>query len=193
MTLEEGLRVPTRSTVNTLLHAVLLVSAVGLLVGCPPEHFPDAVPPTIPDIARISQDASLSVQEKRAQLEALGLSPLTVNVILRGERLGNQLGGDLRTAYEKVVGDRLTELTPDEVQFYGDGARTVDSTLSTQFGDATAQEIVSFLQKYDLRNRTQLGVFLGQHPELVPTAIPDGVLKALFVDFDPDRLLSQLP
>ncbi len=184
----EGLRVPSRLVILGLL----VCTAVVLAGGCPPENYPDLVPTTLTDIDRIASDAALTVQEKRAQLAELGLSSLTINAILQGERLGNQDGGDLRTAYQKVTHGRLTELTPDEIQVYADEASAV-AGFAYSLDDPQGQAVASFLTQYDLDVSGELSAFLDAHAEQVPETIPEGFLSDVFVDFDPQQLLTKLP
>ena len=89
--------------------------------GCPPEDYPALVPATLQQIDPIVNSTTLTPQQQRVQLEALGVVPETINSLLRNERTGNQYGGDLRTAYTKVTLPNFVLLTPDEVQIYGDG------------------------------------------------------------------------
>jgi len=171
----------------------LICAGVLLTGGCPPENFPGVVPPTLQDVTRIVSDTALTVQEKRAQLTDLGLAPLTINALLRDQRLGNQFGGDLRTAFDKVTSGRFTELTPDEVQVYGDQASAVAGTFTYSLTDAEAQAVVSFFAQFDLDTSAELSTFVSAHPEQVPETIPAGVLTDVFVNFDPQRLLTRLP
>jgi hypothetical protein len=174
---------------------VLIIGLLVLTWGCPPEDYPNIVNPTLRDINLIRNDTDLNAQEKRAELEALGIDPFTINAILRTERTANQFGGDLRTAYDKVVGGRMNELTPDEVQIYGDSASALDTqdTLDVSITDDGAQAIVSFFQQERITTRDELTVYLNNADNTVPSNVPENVLKPLFVDFDPQRLLPKLP
>lgn len=175
--------------------AFLVLGAAALLVcGCPREDFPAAAPVTLEEIDPIRNDPGLTVQEKRARLEELGLAPLTINALLRGERLGNQFGGDLRTAYAKVTAPDFQALTPDEIQIYGDAASQLDSAddLNVTLTDDQAQKIVEFFFRQDISSAEQLEAYLDAGGS-VPAAIPAGVLEDLFVAFDPARLLPELP
>lgn len=175
----------------TLVTIAVMVSF--LAGGCPPENYPYLAPATLRAIDRIRNDDDLGPQEKRTQLEALGLSPVTVNVLLQDERLANQFGGTLRTAYTKVVAPNYRALTPDEIQIYGDEASAVDTTLSVELTDAEAQAIATFFKDEEISSADDLAAFLEDSANEVPEVIPDGVLRSLFVDFDPTRLLPRLP
>ncbi len=178
------------------MRALVLLTGLTLLGACvPPEHFENAASATLQDIDPIRNDTKLTVQQKRGKLAALGLDPLTINALLQSERLGNQFGGDLRTAYNKITGGQMTALTADEVQIYGDEASALDANdqLNVTLTDEEAQAIVTFLITNNLDTRTALGAFVDNANNIVPATIPDGVLKALFVDFDPTRLLPKLP
>lgn len=166
-----------------------------LAAGCVnPEEFASAVPTTLKDIDRIVNDQGLTVQEKRQQLADLGVSESTINALLRAERTGNQFGGDLRTAWEKVTGDVLTAMTPDEIQIYGDGASAVDAAddLTVEFTDDEASSVATFFDDFGIGSTEQLASFLDQGGE--PTGLVDpNVYRALFVDFDPNTLAPSLP
>ena len=174
---------------------VALGAMVVLLSAC---EFPlaAALPVTQLDIDPILADNALSAQEKRTQLETLGLAPLVINALLQNVRTGNQFGGDLRSAYEKVVADRLDELTPDEVQIYGDEAQEVgDSSEDLEFTDTEAQAIVSFFQDNGISTQDELSTFLDDPAQVagIPGAVPVEALTELFVEFDSDLVLDSLP
>jgi len=170
-----------------------MVGAMLMIAGCPPEDYDAVAPATLAEIDLIRNDADLTVQEQRTQLEALGLSPLLVNALLQDQRLGNQYGGDLRTAYGKIVEPDLSGLTPDEIQIFGDEASALDDELEVALTDEEAQAMVIFFDQYHLSTPAELDTFLAESPGSVPGKIPDGVLQALFVDFDPSLLLPSLP
>ncbi len=177
---------------NVTLPSVLAV-AVFLLGGCPPENYDQLAPATMRVIDRIRNDDDLSAPEKRAQLEALGLDPVVINALLKDERLANQYGGDLRTAYRKVTEPDLRKLTPDEVQVYADEASKVDNTVNLSLTDEQAQAIVDLLRREDLISSADVAEFMENPDNEIPSVIPDGALRRLFVDFDPERLLPNLP
>lgn len=184
-----GRRGPRRRTL-----AVAALSCVVLLAGgCPPETYPDLVPATQAEITRIHDDDTLRPQEQREQLEALGLSPSTINAILQDKDLGNQYGGTLRTAYLKVVEPDFQALTPDEIQIYASAATSLQSALAISFTDVQGQAIVDFFASADLSSPAELAAFLEATPEFVPSSVTAANLQSLFVTFDPALMLSMLP
>jgi hypothetical protein len=172
---------------------VAVITGTLLIGGCPPENYPNALGTTLEEVNAIVSDTSLTPNEQRIQLEALGISPSTINVLLRDEDLGNQYGGDLRSAYSKVVNDRLTGLTPDEVQIYGQGASDVDDELNVDWDDAEAQAIVDFFAFYGLTSVAKLEAFLDSVDTTVPNDVSEEDVRAVFVDFDAALLLPSLP
>jgi len=176
----------------------LKLSALGILLvlaaGCEPTLV-DALPPTMKDIDPIVTDTSLSPQEKRQRLTELGLTPLVINALLRNERTGNQFGGDLRSAYEKVTAGRLDELTPDEVQIYGDEAESVASGQDFTLSDKQAQAVVDLFRQEGIKTPQDLADFLSDPVNAagVPADLPQDTVLALFVDFDPSELVDVLP
>jgi len=175
------------------LTAIVLIGAAFLVGGCPPENYENMAPATLTDINKIRNDDDLTARQKRTQLEALGLSPLIVNALLQSERLANQYGGDLRTAYTKVIEPDYQSLTPDEIQIYGDGASSVDTTLTIALTDEEAQAVYDFFEDEDISSPQDLGAFLDDTTNTVPSTIPSGVLRSLFVNFDSSLLLPELP
>jgi len=173
--------------------ATLLAVPLFLMGGCPPEEYDQLAPATMRVIDRIRNDDDLSATEKRAQLEELGLDPVVINALLKEERVANQYGGDLRTAYQKVTEPDLRKLTPDEVQIYGDEASEVDNTINLELTDEQAQAIVDLLRREDLISSADVREFMENPDNEVPSVIPDGALRKLFVDFDPELLLPRLP
>ena len=176
-----------------MLAAAALSCAVLLAGGCPPEDYRDLVPATLAQITRIHDDTTLRPQEQRTQLEALGLSPLTINAVLHDKTLGNQFGGDLRSAYLKVVKPDFEALTPDEIQLYAAAATSLQSALGINFTDAQAQDIVDFFATADLSSPAKLTTFLDATPDGVPSSVTAANLRSLFVTFDPALLLPLLP
>jgi hypothetical protein len=174
---------------------VVTAAALAALVGACRGPLDEAVFPTLADINTIRNDTSLTSQEQRAALTDLGLSPATVNGLMRGVRTANQDGGDLRTAYDKVVGDHLDEMTPDEVQLYGDAASSTGAKNSYTLSDTEAQAIVSFFRDNGIATKDQLLLFLDDPAnELTMSSdIPSGALDDLFVTFDTNLLISELP
>ena len=107
-------------------NSVLMMGALLVLIGACEVPLLDALNPTLGQVASIRDNNDLTAQEKRTALENLGLTPIVINGILGSERTGNQFGGDLRTAYNKVTAEQFNELTPDEVQIFADEASEVD-------------------------------------------------------------------
>lgn len=177
---------------RTLL--LILVPLMALASGCP-TPYTNNVDPLLPEISRIQSNTTLSPQQQRQQLSDLGLSPVLINGLLRSVRLANQFGGDLRTAYEKVVGAHLDQLTPDEVQVFADEAGTVDTSVQFTLTDVQAQAMVDLLQQNHLATKDELSAFLADSANagLISAAIPAGALTGLFVTFDPSKLLPLLP
>jgi hypothetical protein len=180
--------------VKTIFAAGAILAGL-LLVGCPAENYPNQVPATLTDINRIVNSTTLDPQEQRSELEALGVTDSTINAFLSSIRLANQYGGNLRSAYNKVVNGQFTSLTPDEVQIYGDQASLVDPNhaLQVNLSDDEAQAVVNFFQDNNIPSKDALSAWLSEAGNTPPTTIPSGVLKALFVDFDPKLLLPKLP
>jgi len=183
--------------VRYLVSFSLCLLVVTLPGGCPAENYENRAAATLDQINRIATNSSLSVQERRARLRNLGLSDSTINAFLRTERLGNQFGGDLRTAYTKLVESRFTELTPDEVQIFGDQASLADTTgqLSVRLNDDEAQAVVDFFRDNGLNSKDALKAWLDVTGNEPPDTIPDAAdtLRGLFVDFDLSLLLPRLP
>lgn len=175
------------------ISGLLAITGTMLLGGCPPENYPAAVPTTLDVVEPIAADTDATPQQRRVEIEGLGVSPSTTNSLLRGETLGNQFGGDLRTAYSKVVGNRLTGLTPDEVQIYGLGASDADEALSVEWNGTEAQAIVDFFGYYGLTSVAKLEAFLDSADTTVPNDVSEEDVRAVFVDFDPALLLPLLP
>ena len=174
---------------------ILVAVTTGTLLtgGCPPEDYPNVLPTTLDVVEPIAADTTLTPNERRIQIEALGVSPATTNMLLRAEPLGNQFGGDLRSAYSKVVGDRLTGLTPDEVQIYGQGASEAEEALDVDWNDTEAQAIVDFFAFYGLTSVARLEAFLDSVDTTVPNDVSEEDVRAVFVDFDAALLLPSLP
>ena len=172
----------------------VIVALLPLLGGCI-GPLADSMPLTRADIDEITGDDTLTPQEQRAALAALGLSPAVINAILTDVRLGNQYGGDLRTAYEKIVNGHMDELTPDEVQIFGDEASDLDDTLDYTLEDDEAQAIVSFFVAQEIATKDDLLDFLDDPLSALstPSDVPEGVLNDLFIDFDTDLLIDELP
>lgn len=174
------------------MRCVLLGLLVLTLGGCGLVSGPDDIGPNFDEVAAIVNNTDLSAQVRREQLRDLGINDTTINGLLQGERTGNQFGGDLRSAYAKVSGDSYATLTPDEIQIFGDAARTSGGPNFT-ISDAAAQAIRVFFDDQGINNADDITSFLSDEDNIVPAAIPAGLLQQLFVDFDETEVLSQLP
>lgn len=170
-----------------------MLGALLALGGCGLDTFYSTLPPTLREIDAIAADDSLSPQEKRLRLEELGLEPLVINAVLADQRTANQFGGDLRSAYDKVVGGQFDQMTPDEIQLYNDAARSASNTISFTLSDAEAQAIRDLFVNNDIQTEAELSAFLANPENEVPAPIPDGALQQLFVDLDPALVRDQLP
>jgi hypothetical protein len=171
--------------IDTLLG--LAPAALALLVGCGPVQIEGGFRTNQTEVNQIRNNADLTGQEQREQLAALGLDDVTINGLLRGERTANQFGGTENSAFDKVTGDQLTALTPDEVQLYG------DLSSAATFTDAQAQELVDLLATQNLSTVDQLKTWLEDNDIDSATGLTDDDVKAVFVDTDPDTLIPNLP
>lgn len=170
---------------NSLWTAGML--ALGLLAGCGAEYTQGMLGTNTTDVDRIRNDSTLTLQQKRQALADLGISESTINALLRDQRLGNQGGGDLTSAYNKVVDGLLATLTPDEIQAYG------DATAVTTFSDDQAQRIADFLAARSLNTSAQLKAYLDDNTNPVPSQIDVTALTGVFVTFDPKGVVDKLP
>lgn len=157
-----------------------------LAAGCGQTYFPDALDPSLEDVDRIRQSEKLEPQEMRDALADYGIDNVTINGLLQGVRLGNQFGGDLSSAYNKVRDDQLSEMTPDEVQFYG------DATDQVTLDDAEAQAIVDFFNDNDIDSLTELEEFLDDPTSELPAGIDETNLRSVFIDTSTDDVRDKL-
>ncbi len=170
--------------------------AAGLLVGtlgCPPETFPNATGLTLIEVNQILNNNNLTPQEQRAALLAAGISETTANGLLRNERLANQFGGSLTSAYEKVVAAEFSELTPDEIQYYADAVAVADDNFNTTVSDAQSQALADFFSQNAVDSPADVSDFLNSPTAELPADVDEDTLQAVFVDFDPDGVTDQLP
>ncbi len=171
----------------------LLLAICTFATGCGAVNLPDGVAPSLQEVERVVNDSSLNGQEKRDALAALGLDALRINALLRAERTANQFGGTLRSAIDKVSASRFSQLTPDEVQLYGDAAAATGGPFTGTVSDDAAQAIVSLFANRAIDDADALDAFLDDPGNETPAGIPNDTLRPLFVDEDPDDVLSQLP
>lgn len=155
--------------------------------GCGAVHFTSELPLDLPALNDIRTNDSLTPQEKRDALSALGIAPEIINALLIDERLANQFGGTLTTAYNKVVGDQLTALTPDEVQLYG------DATAVTTYEDAEAQAISDFFVQNGLLSTDDLSAYLDSPTADLPSSIDEANLTGVFITTSTTTVRDQLP
>jgi hypothetical protein len=166
----------------------LLCSGIaGLAAGCGTLIYPDALNTNLTETNGIVNDPDLDGAEKRSQLAALGIPETTINALLRDTRTANQFGGTLESAYDKVVGDNFTGMTPDEIQLYG------DATDETTFSDEQAQALQDFFGATGINTATALETYLDTPGSEIPAVLDAGEVRAVFVDFNPDDVLDDLP
>ena len=184
----------TQQIVFPPLAGCLVAGALlAMLVGCPPENFPNTISGNQDDVNAIVNDTDLSAQQQRDALLALGLTPSTINGLLSSERTGNQFGGTLSTAFDKVANDRFTSLTPDEVQLYSDAAEEANTALSFTLTDLEALAVTDLFAAESLNSSEEVLAFVNDANNEIPTNIPDDFLTDVFVDLDPNAIVDQLP
>lgn len=171
-----------RNLVRPAAALVLLMAA-----GCGANHFTSELPIDPQGLEDITDNGALSPQEKRDALAALGIEPEVINALLIDERLANQFGGTLTTAYNKVVDGRLAAMTADEVQLYG------DATAVTTYDDEEALAIVSFFVKDDLQSTDDLSAYLDSPAADLPAAIDETNLRSVFLTTPTSTVRDQLP
>lgn len=176
-----------------LIVGVCSLAGLFLLTGCPPENFPAAIPFEQNDVNVILNNGELEAQEQRDALLELGLSPNSINGLLSSVRTGNQFGGTLTTALEKVRASRFTTLTPDEVQLYSDAAEEVDTTLSFTLSDVAALAVTDLFAAEGLNSAEDVLTFVDDPGNEVPSVIPEDFLQDVFVEFDPNSIVTLLP
>ena len=176
------------STEQTRLRVILAGSAVLWIAGCGQTNFGSEVLDTdLTATTRIVNDADLTGDEKRQQLAALGIPDTTINALLRDDRTANQFGGTLETAFNKVTGDGFASLTPDEIQLYGDASEEVT------YSDQQGQAIASLFREAEIDNANELERYLDTPGAEFPPDVDSTDLRAVFVDFNPDDVLDDLP
>lgn len=162
-----------------------MVFVSGWLAGCG-ATFPAALALNTDDVDQIVNNDGLEPQEKRDELAALGVREVTINALLADETFANQFGGTLTTGREKVVAETFRELTPDEIQQYGDA-------LGQPYNDAQGQAIHDLFAEEFIDNPDELETFLDDPGTELDPAISDVDLRATFIDGDPDSILDELP
>lgn len=164
----------------------LFVPLAAFGAGCGREFFPDALPLTADEVDAIVSSSVLEPQEKRNQLSASGLDEVTINTLLRNERLANQFGGDLSVALEKVENDSFSTLTPDEIQYFG------DATTVAVYTDEEALAIAELFDDYQIDSATDLTDFLDDPATELPSAIDETNLRGVFIDASLDAVRDTL-
>jgi len=179
------------------MRRLLAIGVIGLAVvaGCSYtiSDFEHALPATLEEVGRIRNNADLTGQQMREELQQLGFPPLIINALLSEQRTANQFGGDLRSAWEKVFGERFSELTPDEIQLYADAANEVSVKLPFDLTDEAAQAMVDLFGEHSIATKDDLQAFLDDPGSEIPSSIPDDALLDVFIDFDPSQLTDSLP
>lgn len=175
--------------------ATFAAGLAGFSTGGCPDATRNDFQTTVVEVDRIVADAVLTPQERREQLTEQGLSASAINAVLRDERLANQFGGTVTSAFIKVVDGFFQDLSPDEIQLYGDEATAVDAEVNAGLSDTQAQAVQTFFDENNIDNTAELAALLEDPVAAgeVPSAISDGVLTRLFVDFDPELLRTRLP
>jgi hypothetical protein len=174
---------------NLMILTVITGTGLALASGCGQTDYPAALDATLEEVDQIrdpNQDM-LTPSEKRDALAAFGIDPVTINGLLEGERLANQFGGDLSSAYEKVANDRLPDLTPDELQYYA------DATDTTTYGDAEAQAIVDFFAANEINSLADVEDFITDPTKVLPSDIDETSLRSVFVDTSLDTVRDKVP
>ena len=166
--------------------SIVLLSGICLSIGCGQVFYPAALGLSLEDVQEIINNDSLDAQEKRERLADNGIDEVVINGLLKDERLANQFGGDLESAYDKVVGDQMTEMTPDEVQYYG------DATDQTTYDDTEAQAIVDFFIDNEIDSLTELEDYLDDDTQEIPSAIDETNLRSVFIDTSTDDVQDKL-
>lgn len=163
------------------------IGAALLAGGCGQDFYPASLDVTSNAVDEIRDDSGLDAQEKRERLREFGLSELVINGLLRGERTGNQYGGTLTTAFDKVSDGVFATLTPDEIQLYGDASAT------RTYSDAEAQAVSDLFVVQVINTADELAEYLDNPAIELDAEIDAEDLRAIFVDLAPDDLLDRLP
>lgn len=162
-------------------------AAVLLLTACGAQDLDTFLGTTLDQVDDIRNDVTLEPQDKRDALAALGIDEVTINGILRSEQFGNQFGGTLTTAFNKVVNGEMATMTPDEIQIYA------DETGAGTFSDDAGQKLTNFFADNGITTRESLGEALDDPTIEFISGLSEETVRAVFVDFDPDDLIEALP
>lgn len=175
------------------LPAALLTMVFYAGCGVDPGGLPNVLPVFAEDVTPIISDSGLSSQAKRDRLGELGIDPITINGLLQADRTGNQFGGTLRTAYDKVKNSRFSSLTPDELQIYTDAARAAGASLTINLTDEQAQAMRDVLVVENLDSTSDVESYIGDPGNEIPESLPADAFTQVFISLDPDTVLQQLP
>jgi len=157
-----------------------------MFAGCGQTWYPDALGLSQEDLSEISSSDSLGPQQMRDALAAYGIDDVTINGLLSSVRLANQNGGDLASAYEKVVSGQLSTMTPDEVQLYG------DATALTTYTDIEAQVIVDYFEDNAIKTIEDLEELLRTNADELPAIIDETNLRNVFNEASTTDVLNKL-
>ncbi len=165
---------------------ILTCVPLALNIACGLTQFPAGIS-DLEAVDRIRDDENQTPSEARQALAELGFDEVSINALLRDVRLGNQFGGDLASAFMKVDGEVLGSMTPDEIQAFG------DATAVTTYSDAEAQAITDLFSQTPLNSAAEVETFLDDPASELPAGIDAQNLRAVFVDFDPQDVLDDIP
>ena len=172
---------------KSLMFSLAIFGLLALGVGCGWRPYPASLVVNAETIDAIIADGTLDPQQKRDALAALDIDEVTINGLLRDERLANQFGGTLRGAYDKVVDEQMNTMTPDEIQLYG------DATGIVEYDDDEAQAIVDFFEEAEITSADELEEYLDDVTQELPSDINDSDLSGVFIDTDTDVVLDEIP
>lgn len=158
-----------------------------LLMGCGAQNLDTFLPTTLDHVDDIRNSTALEPQEMRDQLAALGFDDVTINGLLRAITFGNQFGGTITTAYNKVVNGEIFSLTPDEIQIYA------NESGAGSFTDDSASKLAAWFADNSITTGESLGTALDDPAIEFVSGLGADTVRAVFVDFDPADLLPSLP
>jgi hypothetical protein len=169
--------------------------SMSLVAGCGQTEFDDALGVTLEQVDDIRASGALTPQEKRDALAAYGLSPVMINGLLQDERLANQFGGDLSSAYDKVVNHQLTEMTADEIQYYGDATdvTTYDDEEALAILHFFADEGIDGVGEEGINSRKELEDYLDDSATGLPPEIDETNLRGVFITTSLSYVRDKLP
>lgn len=176
--------IQAKSTLRPIRILLMLVPI--LATGCGQTYFPDALPISQEKVNEIRNSTTLKPQEMRDLLAAYDIDEVTINGLLSTVRLANQFGGNLESAYNKVVGGRMAEMTPDEVQYYG------DATEETTFSDKEALAIVKLFKDNDIDTIAELTTYLDDNADQLPDDVDEDNLRNVFIKTSTDDVLDKI-